>query len=603
VASICHRLDGLPLAIELAAARIAHLTPSGLLARLERRLPLLTGGGRDQPARLQTMRNTITWSYDLLSAEEQRLFRHLAVFVGGFTFAAAEAVGRDGGSPSVLDLIASLVDASLLRQEEQPDGETRFFMLETVREFALEKLEAADEGKLARQRHAAHCLALAEEADAKLRGPEQLAWLARLEIEHDNLRAALTWALESTITEAALRLSAALHWFWHLRGHYSEGRRWLEAALALVESDAPTTARMRVLAGAGIMALLQGDYAAASSRLDESIALAAALGDPDGRAYALHALGMATFFLGDSAAARAHCAESAALFRSSGNRWGLATALCALGIVAVETLNLEAAAPPLEESLRLSRALGDRWCLARALHYLAELPRAMGEDDQATRLSEESLCLYRQLDQPSQTASVLHNLGYLSQHRGNIRGGAAYLAEALTIVRHSGDSRAIAYFLAGLGGLIGLLGQPERGARLSAAAAALFEATGTAMQPIDQVDYNRNLRAIRDLLGDQAFDAACQAGHLVPIDAAVAEALVSWAAMRPSCERRGPHNLTARELDVLRLLGTGASNPEIARMLFISRKTVEHHVTAILAKLDVSTRTAAIAVAVRDGIV
>ena len=401
VASICHRLDGLPLAIELAASRISHLPPQALLARLERRLPLLTGGGRDQPARLQTMRNAIAWSYGLLVAEEQRLFCRLAVFVGGFTLDAAEWIAHHPSptssdtrraSPETLDLIAVLVDGSFLRQEEQPDGVPRYVMLETVRELALEQLDADGKEALIRQRHAAYFLALAEEVEAQLRGPEQLNWLSRLDLERDHLRAAMAWRLGSPSSgDTPLRLAAALHWFWHLRGHYAEGRRWLEAALASPEAAAPTAARMRALAGAGIMALLQGDYATTGARLEASAGLTAKLGDAEGRAYALHALGVARFFLGDSAAAHALCAESADLLRQSGDRWGHASALCALGIVAVETLNLEDAVAPLDESLRLAREVGDRWCLARALQYLAELPRAVGDNDRATQRYDHTL--------------------------------------------------------------------------------------------------------------------------------------------------------------------------------------------------------------------
>jgi DNA-binding CsgD family transcriptional regulator len=311
---------------------------------------------------------------------------------------------------------------------------------------------------------------------------------------------------------------------------------------------------------------------------------------------------MTMLFSGNSTASRALCAQSAELSRGSGNRWGLATALSALGIIAVETLHLAEAAAPLEESLNLSRQLGDRWCVARALHYQGELARAEGDYDRAVALFDESLVLYRQLDQPSQVSSVLHNLGYVAQLRGDIRQAAAYMAEALIVVRHNGDSRAIAHYLAGLAGMIGLLGQPERGARLSAAAAALFEATGAVMWPIDRVDYERNLATIRTQLGETAFAAIWDAGWALPADEAISEALATWEAARL---RSVPdaHGFTLREQEVLRLLVEGHSNPEIAQHLFISRKTVEHHVTGILAKLGVPTRSAAVAIAVRDGLI
>ncbi len=304
VADICRGLDGLPLAIELAAARIKVLPPAALLARLEKRLPLLTGGGRDLPARQQTMRDAIAWSHDLLTPEEQALFRWLAVFVGGFTLEGAEAVvfAGDALDLDVFEGVASLVDKSLLRQEVGPDEEPRFAMLETIREFGLERLAARGEEAAIQNAHAAYFLALVEQAESALLGPEQMAWLTWLDAAHDNLRAALDWCLASD-AEAGLRLAGALSLFWQVRGYLLEGRRWLEALLA----QAPQRAALRAKAlhAAGQLARHQADIASGISLCEESLAIYRELGDKRGGAYVLRTLGLLVSDGGDPERGRA----------------------------------------------------------------------------------------------------------------------------------------------------------------------------------------------------------------------------------------------------------------------------------------------------------
>ncbi|MGH2618033.1 MAG: ATP-binding protein, partial [Thermomicrobiales bacterium] len=491
VAEVCRRLDGLPLAIELAAARSAVLPPASLLARIESRLTLLTGGPRDHPARLQTMRDAIAWSYDLLSEEEQVLFRRLAVFAGGFTLEAAEGVANETGT---LDLVTSLVDKSLLRRVERIDAEPRFGMLETIREYGLEQLQAHGALDTIQRRHTTYFLTFAEATEPKLRGREQVAQLARLESEHDNLRAALTWSLAAPDgTDTALRLAGALHWFWYLRGHLSEGRRWLEEALARPVEGERSPPRAQALAGLGMLAFPQDDYAVARARLEESIALARDLGDPARLAYALHFRAMGDLLHADHAVLHALVSESVALLRAIGDRWGLATSLCALGMVAIVTQQFDEASTPFAESLALSRDLGDTWGLARVLHYSGELARFRGDGEQARALYEESLTLYHELGHRHTAAIVVHNLGYVAQHEGDPRRGMACFAEALAEHVKHGDRPNIGHCLGGLAGMAGLLGQPAPAARLFGAAAVLFEATGAAIWPIDRVDYERNL--------------------------------------------------------------------------------------------------------------
>jgi excisionase family DNA binding protein len=611
VTDICRRLEGLPLAIELAAAWIAVLPPAALLARLDTRLPLLSEGPRDVPLRLQTMRNAIAWSYDLLTSEEQALFRRLSVFVGGFTLDAAEAVeGERSGatSPALLNLTASLIDKSLLRRANDGEAPARLGMLETIREFGLEQLQEQGELESARQRHAEYVLAFAEESERTLRSREQVRQLARLEAEHDNLRAALTWALgDPDRGETSLRLAGALHWFWFLRDHYGEGRQWLQRAIAQSATQPPTPARVKTLGGAGFLAFAQSDYGAARGWLQQSIALGRALPDPVGLASALHLLAMGDLFQADHAALLPVIEESVALFRQLEDRWGLATSLCTLGMAILTGPHPDAASAPLAESLHLSREIGDTWGNARALHYSGELARLRGDDKRAESLFAESLALYRDLDHRGMVAIILHNQGYVAAHRGLPRQGLASFAQALDAHLAHGDRHNVGHCLAGMAGMAALLGRLEPSARLFGAADMLLEQLGTALWPVDKVDCERNREFARARLGEASFDAAYAAGRAMPLERAVAEArslaefpddaIVVTGTALGAAER--PFGLTPREHDVWRLLANHATNREIADHLSISPRTVMHHVSHLLGKLGVTNRRAAAALATR----
>jgi predicted ATPase/DNA-binding CsgD family transcriptional regulator len=614
VAEVCRWLDGLPLAIELAAARAAVLSPVALLTRLNRRLPFLTDGPRDAPARQRTLRDTIAWSYDLLDAAAQTLFRHLAVFAGGFSADAAAWISGIE-SADAFALVSSLVDNSLLQPGEGSDGEPRFGMLETIREYGLEQLQARGEWDRARRLHAEHCLAFAEAVEPKLRGRDQGAQLALLETEHDNLRAALTWSLEEADrAEYGLRLAGALHWFWFLHDHYREGRQWLEAALARPPTGERTQARVKALAGAGLLAIHQNDYAAARDRLRQSFALGRALRDTAGVTYALHVLGMWDLLQADHAELRSLVEESVVLFREAGDHWGLATALCTLGMVAIATFQFEEARALFAESLALSRELGDTWGLARGLHYSGELARFDGDRGRARVLYEESLVLYDELDHRGAAAIVRHNLGYLAQHRGDPRQALAHFADALVEHVASGDQQNTGLCLGGVAGMVALLGQPEQAARLFGAVDALFERIGSSIWPIDLVDYDANLAAVRDDLGQGAFDAAFAAGRELPLERAIAEAFAARKAIETSTgvgdaapgeaipAAAIAFGLTPREWEVLRLLARRGTDREIADALSISPRTVMHHVSRILAKLGVENRRDAAAWATQHGI-
>ena len=597
VAEVCRRLDGLPLAIELAAARSPVLPPAALLARLDRRLPLLTVGGRDRPARLRTLRDAIAWSYDLLSADERALFRRLAVFAGGATLAAAGAVaGEDAAATATVDRVAALVDQSLLVREDGLDGEPRFSMLETVREYALERLDDSGEAAATRRRHAGFILDLAEAAAMALRTPEQAAALAQLDAEHHNARAALAWALDAGEADLALRLAGALSWFWYLRGHWGEGRRWLEAALSLPD---PGPMAARALTGAGLLACHLGDYAAARARLDEAVALE----DGHGAAEALHLRELAALYHGHPASADA-LVESAARLRAAGDAWGEAAALCTAGMAAILAGD-PAAADVTAESLGLARDVGEAWALARALQYAGDVARAGGDPDRAGALYGESLGLYRGLGQREGTARVLHNLGYVALRRGCPGEAAARFGEAVRLRGDHPIGRDLAHFLMGLADAARALGRPVQAARWLAAGAGFFAAAGEPVWPIERLEHDRCRADLERRLGPQAFAVAWEAGRALPLERAVTEAVAALAEAvdgeHPAPEA-GPAGLTTREAEVLRLLVAGLTDREIGERLFVSPRTASRHVGAILAKLGAASRTEAAALAVRDGL-
>ncbi|HEX5963529.1 MAG TPA: adenylate/guanylate cyclase domain-containing protein, partial [Gemmatimonadales bacterium] len=408
VAEITRRLDGLPLAIELAAARVRLLPPAALLARLEKRLPLLIGGPRDAPARQQTLRDAIAWSYDLLTADEQALFRRLSIFAGGFSLEAAEAVANPGGELDVLDGVDRLSEHSLLRPVAGPAGEPRFTMLETIREYGLERLEQGGEAETTRRAHTEFFLALVEGAEPKLTSPEQLVWLERLEAEHDNLRAALDWALVRD-SQMALRLAGGLAWFWFFRGYLREGRGWLERTLAASGDPGPLHAE--ALAAAGRLARHLGDYGGAIALLERSLELARSFQDRRVEALALHELGaLAGLAEGDAAREAALTEASLALWRELGDSWGIARTLNNLGYEAYLQGDLDRAVSLLDEGVTLARVAGDRSVLGYILDSRGVVAEAQGELARATDLYQEALTLADQVGNPLVEAYALSSL-------------------------------------------------------------------------------------------------------------------------------------------------------------------------------------------------
>jgi predicted ATPase/DNA-binding CsgD family transcriptional regulator len=616
VAEICARLDGLPLAIELAAARCRVLTPAALLARLETRLALLTSGARDQPRRLRTMRHAIDWSHDLLSPAERWLFRRLSVFVGGLSLDAAEWVaGGDSApdsrhSPTDLDLVGALVEQSLLRKDVGPDGDLRFSMLETVREYALEQLGLSGEEEALRDQHARWFAAFADEADVMLQGDDQLTWLARLENEHDNMRSAMAWALAKEDSKLTLRLAGALHWFWFQHGHWLEGKSWLERSLAAPGSEVKCRERARALAGLGLLNFVLGEFELARARLEESIIISREIGDELGVACAMLYLGWPALVQGDFTRLRELATQSLARFRALGYRWGTVAALCSLGIAEMDLQSDPTLARALlEESFTAAHELGDAWGIARAANCLGELARGEGDYDRAQELYGMALERFRVLGQSKHLPLVLHNLAQLAALRGDSCQAAANFAEALVMQSDLGDRRGQAYSLTGLAALAVGHSDPERAARMFGSADALLAFAGLTLETLDLEATERQRADAIAQLGTAAFAAAWEKGAAITLQKAIEEGLVlarEIAEEKPTrggALRHSPIGLSRREYDVLRLLAEGRTNQDIADALFLSHKTVRNRVTVILSKLGVESRTAAATYALRNGLV
>jgi len=599
VAEICRRTDGLPLAIELAAARLRHLSPRALLARLERRLPLLIDGARDLPPRQRTLRETIAWSYGLLEPEVQRVLRHLAVFVDGCTLEAAEMV-CDGVGADVFGSLTELVDQSLLL----PDASDapRFRLLETVREYAQEQLAASGEHAEAASRHLAFYLALAEEAEPQLRASHQAVWLGRLEVEHANLRAALAWALARGANDCALRLAGCLWRFWFFHGHFTEGRQWLEAALS---ATGPTcsSARAKALCGAGMLAHYQADYAQAEALCSESLSLYRQLDTELGVASALHGLAVVARSKGDFAAVRARYAEALALLRALGDSAVLGNALVYFGYAVLIEGDIEFARALIREGRTAYEAARDLSGIAFSVHASGVLEWYDDNYAAAQRCVEEGLLTFRAVGDQRSVARSLGNLGNIAVSRGDHRAAASNYSEALALFRALGDTLFIASTLEGVAGLAIATKQPERAARLLAACDKMRELISAPVAPIEKPRLERMRADVRAQLGEHAYLSAWAEGRRMTAEQAVTASFpepgpTSWPVDgRPAGGERKqtsrPTDLTSREIEVLRLVAGGFTNASIADQLVISERTVNTHLVSIYGKLGVHTRATA----------
>jgi predicted ATPase/class 3 adenylate cyclase/DNA-binding CsgD family transcriptional regulator len=650
VAEVCARLDGLPLAIELAAARSKLFPPQALLARLDQRLQLLTSSLRDVPARQQTLRKTIQWSYDLLAAQEQRHFRRLSVFIGGCTLQAIETLTSALGNETLLmlDEVASLVDKNLLQQTVQEGVEPRLTMLETIREYGLEALSISGEMEMARQAHAAYYLTLAEEAARDFRGIQQAIWLERLEREHDNLRAALQWSLEpaqaGSNPEVALRLCEALEVFWDVRGLYSEGRTFLEQTLAGSEG-VTVPLRARALSAAAGFAFAQSDYDRAEELCQESLVLYRELGDTRGIAYSLQGLALIapkkgshiettcslleeslalyrklddkkaiawslvsladfTSFRGEYSRGLALYKESLSIHRELGNKRGVAVCLKQSALVLFGVRGGQSIIRTrLKESLTIFRELGDKDGMAFCFWLSGWAAFSQGDLVTAQNQLEQSLELWQDIGDRWRAIWVLPILGRVTAQQGDFVAARAIQEKSLARARGFHDRWLYAFCLEGLASVVAAQGEETWAVHLWGAAESLRENCGIPLTPVERVDYEPAVAAVRIHLGEQAFAIAWARGRTMTLEQ-VLEVPARAAMPTPTSReqslkatgRQSPSNpagLTAREVEVLRLVAQGLTDAQVADRLVISPRTVNTHLTSIYNKLGVDTRTAA----------
>jgi predicted ATPase/transcriptional regulator with XRE-family HTH domain len=523
VAEVCRRLEGLPLAIELAAARTKTVSPEALLSFLDRRLPMLTGGPDDMPGRQQTMRDAIAWSYDLLDQMEQKWFREVAVFSGGFDLTAACAIGGETEAErlEVLDSLASLADKSLLGaiRDETDGSEPAFSMLETIREYGLERLEQRGETDVMHRRHAGYFLGLVVEAEPKLSGPEQADWLGRLERYHDNLRVALRWWLDQRDVESASRLAAAASRFWWMHGHLTEGRRWLEEALAA--GMAEPAVRAKALRGAGMLALAQADYGRAGQCLDESLTISRQLGDKPGAARDLNYLAIRMQELGDYDEAAGLHKEGLALRREVGDRLGEASALNNLGIVLRMQADYEEALNLFQESLAIERELGDTRGAASTLHNLGEVMRLLGDSTKARALFEEGLSGYAKVGDRRGIAKTRGGLARVALDEGDRSTAFELSCEAVKLSVDVGDRATVLEPLVTLADIARLEGNAERSLRLLAVAQALRDSLGHGTEPAERSHADGITASARAHVESGAFDRIWEEGRTMTLEEAV----------------------------------------------------------------------------------
>ena len=536
IVEICQRLDGLPLALELAAARLLLLPPAALLARLERCLPLLTRGPRDLPERQQTLRNTIAWSYDLLAPDEQQLFRRLAVFVGGFNLQALAAVcgfdaSRSSSSPTetdegaLLEQVAHLLDKSLVQVQQSTGGEPRFTMLETIREYASEQLEASGEEVAAQERHAHYFLWLAEEAEPHLFSAERDSWLEQLETEDSNLRAALAWSqAEQDRIETGLRLAGALSLYWFLRGALHEGRTWLEELLARSGSNDRSAARGKALIGAVLLALPGGDAQAISFRAEEGLAILREAGNTHLTASAELGLGMVRMSQGNAVAARPLFEESCLLFKDLGDGWGEAIGLFSLGTAAYLAGDFAAARAHFQDSVRLFREQGDTLYASAVLGALEVIASTQSDEELAHSLAQQRQSLLLHARNRGVLGLSLINTGDVWLHQyGDAQQAQVLYREGLGLwqdMQRTGNWAGIAKALAGLAEGAVAEGQAERAGRLFGTAARLLPATSSYREEL-----HSRLAAVRTRLDTAAFEAGWAAGQAMTEEQAINEAL------------------------------------------------------------------------------
>jgi predicted ATPase/DNA-binding CsgD family transcriptional regulator len=556
-AQVCYRLDGIPLAIELAAARAKVLSVEEISARLGDSFRLLAAGSRTAMPRQRTLHATMDWSHELLSQKERVLFRRLSVFAGGFTLEAAESIcaGEELQRDEVLELLSHLVDKSLVIMWEDRTG-TRYRLLETIRQYGWERLEEVGEAAHVRERHAGYYLAVAEEAEPELKGERQVTWLERLDTEHENLRVTMAWLLGRGESEEAARLGWALWLFWGIRTHLAEGRRSMERALSARGSIAMSaSARAKALFVAGMMSNYQGDHLSAEPLVQESLRLFKELGDKLGTAYALSNAGYVALGRGRYQQAITVIEEAADLFLEEGEKWG----------AAIE------------------------------LGFLAVAWRNQGDHERAKRLAERGLAISREIGERQATTSALYTLAILAQTEGEDERARKLLEEGLKLSAELGNEADVAHCLEGLASMYGAEGKIVRAARLWGAEETLLEKLEDATYTYvpDRSLHRNQVADAGSQLDEAAWTAAWTEGRTMSLEQAVEYALEQEPAPEPAATEPYPAGLSAREAEVLRLVANGLTNAEVAEKLFLSSRTVDWHLGSIYRKLGLHSRTEA----------
>jgi predicted ATPase/Tfp pilus assembly protein PilF len=524
VLQICWRLDGIPLAIELAAAKLKILQVEEIALRLDDRFHLLTGGSRTALPRHQTLRAMMDWSYGLLFDKERLLFQRLAVFSGGWTLEAAENICADHtvSNPDILDLLLHLTNKSLILAERKQGIQTRYQMLETMRQYGQEKLAESGEILAIRGKHLKYSLGLVEQADSGLYGPEQISWYERLENERDNLRSALEWSKRSDI-ETALFFASSLLPFWQVRGHLSEGRKQLSDILFQEEATFRTTLRASGLAAAGLLAYRQSDYSATRALNEESLSISREVGDKSGVARALMGLANVDTEKGDYESAPAMIKEALELYRQLGDDLGTAQALLNLGWATMRPGDYVAARGYLEEALAFYESAGDRESVAFVQAGLGEVAIREGKLEQAADILEKSLALRKQIGDQWGTGVSLGSLGWIALQQGRYGDARTILEDSLTVRNVIGDKGGMAWCLEHLAEVAMSTGEPKRAVVLFGKAADLRESIGSVIDPVDQPKYEENLSQLRDSVGDDQFSKEWDFGRSLAIDQLVTE--------------------------------------------------------------------------------
>jgi len=618
VAEVCSKLEGIPLAIELAAARVGTLSLDQISERFEGSLEMLTHGDRTAAPRQQTIRGTLDWSQDLLCERERKVFRRLSVFAGGWALEASEVVvaGEGIGESEVMDLLTRLVEKSLVIAElTAQSGGVRYRLLESVRQYALEKLEQSGEVEDVKQAHAEYFLAVAEEVEPQLIGPREAEWFERLEEELDNFRAALSWASEHGEAELDLRLAGALGSFWFWEGHYGEGRGWLEGALT---QEGPTSAlaRAKALGAASLLASQQSDYARAKEAAEEGLRLSKEAGIEDGRRPFFVWNSPATFFLhlmanvsmdeGDHERARALGEESLALGRQANEAQGIVWSLLTLAIAATLRADYEQAERLYAEGLSLARELDSAYARFLYLVNWGWTALLQGDHQRATALIEEAVELARERRRGFMglLSRPLDNLGWAALLGGELGRAKAQFGENLMLSRALGDKGTLLMSLEGLACVAGAEVEALRAAMLFGAAEALMEEIGYRLVPQERVVLEPYRASVRSRLGEATWEEAVAEGGTMGLEEAIEYALLEEkpSTTTPSSTPEHPGGLTSREVEVIGLVAEGLTNAQVAQRLFLSPRTVDTHLTSIYHKLGVSSRAAATRFALEHGL-